>query len=169
MPDDEGVSGFLRALRGLPPDEAETLLAAICDRSWALGAQEGGRERDAQQALAHRDHIARRFEEARQVIHPAVRRQFPPPPPPPVADWNPPPPKRKEHWLVTLGGLVFFVCAVWLGMAVAVTGAAFVVSWAGGDVVGWLFGAPTVLGLSAAVITLTAERILGRKGGGGDA
>lgn len=163
MPDDEGVSGFLRALRGVPPDEAETLLAAICDRSWALGAQEGGRERDAQQALAHRDHIARRFEEARQVIHPAVRRQFPPPPPPPVADWNPPPPKRKEHWLTTLCALVIVAGAAWLVMVIAVTGAAFVVSWAGGDVVQGLIGAPALAMLVSFVVAVCAELVFRRK------
>lgn len=80
-----------------------------------------------------------------------------------------PPPKRGEHWLTTLCVLVLFAGAVWLVAVIAITGAAFVVSWAGGDVVGWLIGFPACAMLVAFVVGVITEVFFGRKRGRRDA
>lgn len=80
-----------------------------------------------------------------------------------------PPAKRNEHWLTTLCALAVFAGVVWLAMVIAVTGAAFVVSWAGGDVVQWLVGFPAVAVLVGFVVGVSAELVFRRKRRGGDA
>jgi hypothetical protein len=70
---------------------------------------------------------------------------------------------REEHWLVNLGALVMFLAIAWLVMAGLVFGAAFVVSWAGGDIVAWLLGVPALAALIGFATALIAERVFNRK------